>query len=86
MVAFMSEDTVLKLGAVFSALAFIVPMARLMWTIWATARPRTLIFMDHEGHVVKEISADSVPEIDNRELVDLHNRIRQKNDITVRAA
>jgi hypothetical protein len=59
------------------------PMAKLGFRIWKNSFPRSIVFVDKDGLVVKEITADSVQRIDTEELVSLHDRIRQKHDITI---
>lgn len=83
MVGLMTEVEVMRLLTVFSAAAMIVPAAILVFRIWQNSRPRSIVFIDKDGTVVKEITADSVQKLDTNELVRLHDRIRRNHDITI---
>lgn len=83
MVALMTEIEVMRLLTIFSLGAIGIPVAILAFRVWQNSSPRSIVFIDRDGKVVKEITADSVKELDTRELVSLHERIRHKHDITI---
>jgi len=79
----MTELEVMRALGIFSFLAVVIPIAKLGFRIWKNSVPASIVFVDKDGYVVKEITADSVQKMDTEELVSLHDRIRQKHDITI---
>jgi hypothetical protein len=86
MVSPMSEITLQYLlgGASFVAVA--IPAIYLLIAVIKQARARSFVLVDPEGKVVFEISAESVQRTKPDEIARLRERIRQKHDITIRAA
>ena len=83
MVNLMTESEVMRLLGIFSLVAVVFPIAKLGYRIWRSSVPQSIVFVDKDGNVVKEITADSVQRMDTDELVSLHDRIRQKHDLTI---
>jgi hypothetical protein len=83
MVSLMTELEVMRVLEFVSGAAVAVPVAILAFRVWQNSTPRSIVFVDREGKVVKEITADSVQRLDTNELVRLHDRIRRNNDITI---
>jgi hypothetical protein len=83
MVNLMTDVEVMRGLVIFSLMAVFFPIAKLGFRIWKNSVPQSIVFVDSDGHVVKEITADSVQHMDTDELVSLHERIRQKHDITI---
>lgn len=83
MVNLMTELLVMRLLGIFSFAAVLIPVAKLGYRIWKQSNPRSIVFVDTDGHVVKEITADSVQHMDPEELKSLHERIRRKHDLTI---
>ncbi|MBR0875257.1 hypothetical protein JQ633_33195 [Bradyrhizobium tropiciagri] len=79
----MTEVEVMRLLSAFSLGAVIIPTAILAFRIWQNSTPKSIVFIDSDGVVVKEITADSVQKLDTDELVSLHDRIRRNHDITI---
>ncbi|WP_338830168.1 hypothetical protein [Bradyrhizobium sp. 27S5] len=79
----MTELEVMRALGIFSFIAVIFPIVKLAFGIWKNSVPRSIVFVDKDGYVVKEITAESVQKMDTKELVSLHDRIRQKHDITI---
>lgn len=79
----MTELVVMRILGLFSAAAAVIPLVKLGLRVWQLSRPRSIVFVDRDGLVVKEITADSVFRIDPDELASLHERIRQKHDLTI---
>lgn len=73
------------LGGV-SLAAVVVPAIKLAIAVVREARARSFVLVDGDGKIVGEISAESVQRTEPSEIARLRERIRQKHDITVRAA
>ena len=83
MVNLMTDLLVMRLLGIFSLAAVLLPIAKLGFRIYRTSNPQSIVFVDTNGDVVKEITAESVQHMDTKELVSLHERIRQKHDLTI---
>ena len=86
MVSPMSEITLQYILGAASLLAVAVPAVSLLISVIHQARARTFELVDRDGKVVGKISAESVQRTEPAETARLRERIRQKHDITVRAA
>lgn len=73
------------LGGV-SLAAVAVPVIKLAIVVIKEARARSFVLVDNDGKIVGEISAESVQRTEPSEIARLRERIRQKHDITIRAA
>ena len=83
MVNLMTESQVMRVLEFFSLSTVALPVLILAFRVWQNSAPHSIVFVDREGTVVKEITADSVQQLDTDELVSLHDRIRRNNDITI---
>ncbi|WP_338821426.1 hypothetical protein [Bradyrhizobium septentrionale] len=86
MVSPMSEITLQYLLGGASFIAVAIPAIYLLIAVIKQARARAFVLIDREGKVVFEISAESVQRTKPDEIARLRERIRQKHDITIRAA
>jgi hypothetical protein len=86
MVSPMSEITLQYLLGGISFVAAAIPATYLVVSFIKQALARSFEFVDPEGKVVFEISAESVQRAKPDEIARLRERIRQKHDITIRAA
>jgi hypothetical protein len=82
----MSEITLQYLLGGVSLVAVAIPAILLLVAVIRQARARSFVIVDPEGKVLFEISAESVQRTKPDEIARLRERIRQKHDITIRAA
>jgi hypothetical protein len=86
MVSPMSEITLQYLLGGVSLVAVAIPAILLLVAVIKQALARSFVIVDPEGKVLFEISAESVQRTKPDEIARLRERIRQKHDITIRAA
>jgi hypothetical protein len=82
----MSEITLQYLLGGVSLVAVAIPAILLLVAVIKQALARSFVIVDPEGKVLFEISAESVQRTKPDEIARLRERIRQKHDITIRAA
>ncbi|RXG88736.1 hypothetical protein EAS61_29150 [Bradyrhizobium zhanjiangense] len=82
----MSETTLqYLLGGVFFLLA-LIPLAIVIKHAARQARARAFVLVDRDGKVIGEISADSIQKAEPENIARLRERVRQKHDVSIRAA
>jgi hypothetical protein len=82
----MSEMSLQYLLGGISIFAVVIPTIMLFAAVLKQARARTFQIVDADGKVMLEISAESVQRAKPDDVARLRERIRQKHDLTVRAA
>jgi hypothetical protein len=74
-------DIVVWSGIAIALLAILIPVIRFVRT---NVLPRSIVFIDHDGRQLGEISPKRVHETDLKELERLHERVRRDRHLRIR--